>query len=232
MLEESRKQLYELYQIWEKELKDFCPDLIKEKYSHPYYLHIPDGWFDSNIRIMIVGEEGAGLKHYDETIENAQKFNKEYLQCQLNNGDEKYSKNCSQFWHRFRKIASLPGVSVAWNNLDKIHISREGNGKLKVKDRKALHQTPIKILREEIKLLQPTHVVFFGWYGISLQHECPSVFDKLYPGGLKDDSVWKIDKMASFPVDGIHYIFTYHPGWRNKGKDYENKVMQLIQASL
>ena len=67
---------------------------------------------------------------------------------------------------------------------------------------------------------------------MSLQSECPLVFDKLYPGGLKDDSVWKLEKMAVLSVDGIQYIFTYHPGWRNKGKGYEEKVMRLIQDSI
>lgn len=232
MLEERRKKLYEVYQLWESELKSICPQIIAEGYSYPYYLYIPDNWFESDIRIMIVGEEGAGKKQYDETIEIAQRFNTEYLQSQLNHGDQNYGKNCSQFWHRFRKVASIPGVSVVWNNLDKIHISRKGNGKLKMKDRKALHRTPTKILQEEINLLDPTHVIFFGWYGISLQSECPYVFDKLYPGGLKDDSMWKLEKMAALSVDGIHYIFTYHPGWRSKGKDYEGKVMRLIQDSL
>lgn len=232
MLKERRKQLFEMYKIWETELRTVCPQIIAEGYSYPYYLHIPDNWFESDIRIMIVGEEGAGEKQYDETIETAQQFNNKYLQSQLNHGDQNYGKNCSQFWHRFRKIASLPGVSVVWNNLDKIHISRKGNGKLQVKDRKVLHQTPTKILQEEIKILDPTHVIFFGWYGISLQSECPHVFDKLYPGRIKDDSVWKSEKMAALFVDGINYIFTYHPGWRNKGKDYEDKIMQLIQDSI
>lgn len=233
MLEERREQLYEIYKIWETELKSACPEIITERYSHPYYLHIPDGWFDRNIRIMIVGEEGAGKDHrFDKTIEDAQLFNKEYLMSQLNKSDPKYMKNCSQFWHRFRRIASLSEASVVWNNLDKIHVCRQGNGKLKVSERRMLHQTSTKVLQEEIKILEPTHIVFFGWYGISLQSECPAVFQELYPGGLKDFSVWKPKKMASFSVDGIHYIFTYHPAWRNKGKNYENEVMELIQDSL
>lgn len=179
MLKERRKQLYEMYKVWESELKSVCPQIIAEGYSYPYYLHIPDNWFESDVRIMIVGEEGAGEKQYNETIETAQRFNNEYLQSQINHGDQNYGKNSSQFWHRFRKVASLPGVSVVWNNLDKIHISRKGNGKLKIKDRKVLHQTPTKVLQEEINLLGPTHVIFFGWYGISLQSECPHVFTDL-----------------------------------------------------
>ena len=69
MLEERRKQLYRVYQDWEKELKDACPQLIKKEYSHPYYLHIPDDWFDAEYRILIVGEEGFGNKQFDLPIE-------------------------------------------------------------------------------------------------------------------------------------------------------------------
>ena len=65
MLEERRKQLCEVYQVWEKELKNVCPKLITKEYSHPYYLNIPDEWFDAKHRILIVGEEGFGNKQFN-----------------------------------------------------------------------------------------------------------------------------------------------------------------------
>lgn len=228
----AREKILKIYRQWETELHLYCNELIAKEFSYPYYLYIPDNWFDSEIRIMIVGEEGAGEKQYDCSIEEAQKFNKEYLISQLHNGDENYDRNRSQFWNRFRKIARLPGVSVCWNNLDKIHMSRAKNCALKPKQRNVLHQTPTKILREEIKLLRPTHVIFFGWYGVSLQQECPEVFDILYPNGLNDSSAWEEKKMVALTFDNIYYLFTYHPGWRRKSKDYEHKVMQQIERMI
>ena len=228
----AREKLLQIYQQWQTELRLYCRELIAKEFSYPYYLYIPDNWFDSKIRIMIVGEEGAGEKKFDCSIEEAQKFNKEYLISQLHNGDENYVRNRSQFWNRFRKIARLPDAAVCWNNLDKIHVSKTGNGKLKTTHRRILHQTPTKILQEEIKLLRPTYVVFFGWYGISLQQECPDVFNMLYPNGLNDSSVWEEKKMASFMFDDTYYLFTYHPGWRKKGKDYEHNVMQRIEKLI
>ena len=47
MVEEKRNELFEVYQEWKNELKQSCPKLITEEFSHPYYLHIPDNWYES-----------------------------------------------------------------------------------------------------------------------------------------------------------------------------------------
>ena len=228
MLEERRLELFRLYQNWANELIDTCPQLINEKYSHPYYLHIPDGWFGTRHRILIVGEEGFGNKRFDLPIAEAQAFNVNYLLKQLS----KDADNKSPFWRRIRKIASLPDTSVTWTNLDKIHHSGRRGCALKKCERMALHQTPTAFLKEEIRLLEPTMVVYFGWYGISLQAELPSVFHMLYPGGLKDYSQWKKEKIKVIEKDGIHHIFTYHPGWGQRFNGYEDKVMKIIADAL
>lgn len=157
MLEERRKQLYEVYKVWEKELKAACPQLITKKYSHPYYLHIPDNRFVAGHRILIVGEEGFGSKQFDLSIEEAQEFNRTYLAEQLGVG----KKNNSGFLQRIRRIAALPDVSVTRTNLDMIHI----NGKecrLPKLEQTMLHQTPTAILSQEIRILEPDIVVYFG----------------------------------------------------------------------
>ncbi len=228
MLEEKRKQLFGVYQAWEKELKEYCPQLIKKEYSHPYYLHIPDDWFAAQHRVLIVGEEGFGEKQFDIRIVEAQEFNKNYLLWQLAPG----ANNRSPFWQRIRKIAALSDVSITWTNLDMIHLSSRKTCALKKCDRIALHQTPTAILNEEIRILEPDIVVYFGWYGISLRAELPAVFRTLYPGGLKDYSQWKEEKMKVIEIDGIHHIFTYHPGWGQRVKGYEDKVLQVISDVL
>ena len=96
----------------------------------------------------------------------------------------------------------------------------------------ALHQTPTAILDAEICILKPDIVVYFGWYGISLQAELPNVFQGLYPGGLKDYSQWKEEKMKVIEKDGIHHFFTYHPGWGQRVKGYEDTVLQTIAEIL
>ena len=228
MLKERRKQLYEVYKVWETELKSACPQLISEKYSHPYYLHIPDEWFDAKHKILIVGEEGFGNKRFDLSIAEAQTFNKNYLLGQLTRGAD----NRSPFWQRIRRIAAYPDVSITWTNLDKIHRSGRKGCALKKCERMALHQTPTAILDAEIRILKPDIVVYFGWYGISLQSELPDVFRRLYPGGIKDYSQWKENKMKVIEMGGIHHIFTYHPGWGKRIKGYEDRVLQMVEEVM
>ena len=243
MIEEKRRELSEAYRQWSGELQQNCPELINERYSHPYYLHIPDNWCQSTYRILIVGEEGYGEKKFDLPIEEAQLFNRDYLLSQLGKS-VKYKHNGSAFWRRIRSIAQLMNdngisYSITWTNLDKIHRSaRKGNCRLKKEERESLHSTVTKILSKEIDILQPTHVIYFGWYGISLEKELPDVFSRLYPEGLDDDSQWKDEKTSKIQENGIWHIFTYHPAWgyrqkRNAdGKGYEDKVLEQITKSL
>ena len=91
MIEEKRNELFDVYRKWEKELKGKCPELINKQYSHPYYLHIPDKWYQSTYRILIVGEEGHGEKKFDLSIEEAQEFNRKYLLSQID--PEQLDKN-------------------------------------------------------------------------------------------------------------------------------------------
>ena len=85
MVEEKRKELLEDYRQWHEELTKKCSDFLDEQYSHPYYLHIPDNWYQSTYRILIVGEEGHGEKTFNLPIEEAQEFNRDFLLDQLNN---------------------------------------------------------------------------------------------------------------------------------------------------
>ncbi len=240
MLQKKREQLVEIYQKWAIELENVALLDERETYSHPYYLHIPDNWFDSKYRFLIVGEEGYGEKQFDTSITDAQAFNRDYLKRQLglpNPGN--YKRSSSAFWKRIRAIADMlkgTDFAITWTNLDKIHRSGRGNCKLKQTDRIALHNTPTKILSEEIHILQPTHVIYFGWYGISLKNELTGtlspVFWDLYPGDLGDSSQWRKKQYKYIHHDGIHHIFTYHPGWGYRQKGYEDKILSVIRKTL
>lgn len=94
----------------------------------------------------------------------------------------------------------------SWSNIDKIHVLSKGDCQLNEQDRIKLHSVNIQILNEEIEILQPTHIIFFGFYGISLKHECPDVFKELYPGGLGDNSKW-FKTVVPINNKGKWYIF-------------------------
>ena len=175
----QEERLLKLYRDWKAELEKVCPQLLCKEFSYPYYLHIPDDWYERKFRVLIVGEEGHGSerKNFDMPIECVQTFNREYIAAQLDPPDKAiswkplYKRNNSAFWNRIRKIKALRGpneISLTWTNLDKIH--RLGSKcALNGKQRLALHQTPTAILSEEITLLNPTVVIFFCWYVVSLE---------------------------------------------------------------
>lgn len=241
IFEEKRKELREVYRLWEKQLRILAPQFFPEgsedgtcKYSFPYFMGIPEDWYSRAIRIMIVGEEGAGEKTERLDLERAQEWNLNFMNSQIGKSQE-YQKQSGQFWGRFRRIADqYPDAAICWNNIDKIHERRKGNGRLRNEDRILLHHTEIKILQEIIRILNPTHIVFFGWYGISLQAELPEVFRWLYPGGLNDNSRWKGGKPLTYGSANKYYVFSYHPGWRGKEKpkDYEESALKELKAAV
>ena len=191
---------------------------------------------------MIVGLEGYGENgrktaddrtkiNYND-FEKIQVWNYNYLRSQLGKANI-YKKNYSNFWRRFRAISEF-GV-CCWSNIDKIHVRGSGAGKCKLSktEREKLHQMDISILNEEIKILKPTHVVYFGFYGISLKNECPEVFCILYPKGLDDNSRW-YKSIVPIQHKGICHIFAYHPAWvgKRKPKGYEDEVIDTVRRCI
>ena len=84
---------------------------------------------------------------------------------------------------------------------------------------------------EEIKILKPQTVVFFGWYRQSLAAELPEIYKDFYENGNYIEFNKKIYKVLK---DGINYIFSNHPSWRGRYKpaDYENNVITCVKESL
>lgn len=232
----TSKELITVYRQWLDDLKTVAPSLLGNDYSNPYFSSIPEGWFETDRpRIMVVGEEGFGTwgcgkgdkSLLPDEVEAIQQRNFDHLREQI--GLEPGKLKGSAFWRRFRKIAEF-GV-CCWTNIDKIHVLNDKRCALSKTDRALLHSVPIRLLQEEIKLLNPTHVVFFGWHGASLQHELPELYAKLYPNGAKDSSVWK-QNVVSIVFEGRPYIFCYHPNWGYRNKWYEGKVISAIKETL
>lgn len=237
----ANEQLVAKYVTWLSELRKCAPILLTEYYSNPYYISIPEGWFETERpKILIVGEEGAGLWgcgkagtigdsenpfYSPDDFSEIQALNYHYLRSQL--GLQCTSrKNNSPFWNRFRKVSKY-GL-CCWTNIDKIHRLADSKCALTRKERILLHSTPTRILNEEIDILKPTHIIFFGWYGVSLQHELPDLFSKLYPNGIGDNSVWKDRKIVPINDGDYKSLFFYHPAWGNRNKWYETEVDKAL----
>ena len=237
---ETDKALVAVYSRWLEELKQLAPELLdsSSNFSNPYYISTPAEWHSGDKpRILIVGEEGGGEwgcgkqgnSLFPDDFEAIQEYNRSYLAKQLGQipmqGEK---KNNSAFWRRVRAVSKY-GV-CAWSNIDKIHRLGKSHCKLSDSERDALHSTQTQVLREELQILQPSLVVFFGWYRISLLHELPELFDVLYPNGINGGFLGNLERIDH---DGLPFIFTYHPGWRkNKPANYEKDVLNLIRESL
>lgn len=233
------------YKIWLEEIERKSPELLGEEYSNPYYMCVPKGWIESNIRIMIVGEEGFGKWGRGKSegvcandIEKIQTFcwnslasylDWENVNFQLYPNAYLFDFRNSPFWQRARKFYKY-GI-CAWSNLDKIHILADKKCALSDSDKIKLYSIDTRILQDEIDVLNPTHIVFFGWYGISLQHELPELFAKIYPNGLGDNTLWQ-NSVVNLKYNQRNYIFSYHPNWGIRRKGYENKVIEVFNKTI
>ena len=239
-------QLIEVYRKWAEEIKKEHPKFLEDQYSNPYYACVPNGWIDSNVRILIVGEEGFGQwgmgksdgAEFDD-IDTIQRYNWSLISGNLHcinkhwlySDVENDSLIKSPFWNRIRKLAEF-GI-CAWTNNDLLHHLGKYSKDCRLSDeeRKELHSPNCNVLRNIIEVLNPTHIVFFGWYGVSLEPELPEVFKELYPKGLGDKSKW-FKNVVSITNGERVYLFTYHPSWGCRQKGYEDKVMEMFKSSL
>ncbi len=231
------KELQEVYKKWWLQVNIVAPELFGDKdYSNPYYIGIPMRWYSSNVRIMIVGEQGFGYEGNGK--EDGIAF-KDIPKLQARNVDqfnyetENPHEGQHPFWDRARKVRDL-GYPCTWTFIDKICWRRDRRSKLSDDMRNKLHSVDIRVLAEEIRILKPTHVFFFGWHGTSIKHELPEISKKLYPNGEWDDSIWE-NYYCFEEQDGIKFLFSYSPHspyWKDKPADYEERLMAEFTKSV
>ena len=218
------EELFSLFKTYIDTLENQCPQLRTDSYSYVYCTTAPNGWSSSDNRYLIVGEEGFGVKprfsSSEEEVTESQTFNSTYLSQQLYG----LKDNKSPFWRRFRRISELGKCS--WTNFDKIHNQKKdlkrNNCPLSDRDRKLLHGLP-QLLKEEIRILKPTTVVFFGWHWKSLEHELPEIYEKLRS---LDHSVK--DAPILLCHNKVNYLIAYHPYFRPQ--KYEDEVISLLES--
>ena len=233
---QANKELAAVGERWLKEMSSIAPNLLGNKYSNPYYLALPDKWFSSKQRILIVVEDGFGFEgngKYQEIkpneIKKIQDFTLDWFHHYVSNADD----GEHDFWYRARAVCLL-GKPVAFTSLNMFSMRHAHRSKPSDADRKLMHSGNIRILKEEIDIAKPTHIFFFGWYGDSLKTELPDVHHCLYPRGDDDSSLW-IDSFADFTVNGVYYLFSYNPYspyWKKKPSDYEDQILKALKAHL
>ena len=230
------KKIVDIYKIWFNEIQQTSPNLLSDEFSNIFCTGVTDNWFNSNIRILIVGEEATWESRkeyiyadYYEELKECQKWIIDELNAQLYDNNAK--KYVHAFWQRIQDIHSaFPEAQICWTNIDVIN-TKAGKA-LKPKDRKELHSCETRLLHEVIKLTNPTHIIFFGWHNTSLEHELPELLNTAYPDGIADNSFIKSQNyIFNTKFDGKNVILSYHPNYvpiRNN-KNYINKLIKLIK---
>ena len=227
------KKIVDIYKIWFNEIQQTSPHLLSEDFSNIFCTGVGDDWFNSDMRILIVGEEatwGSRSNHqyadYYVELKECQKWIIKYLNSQLN-----IEKHPHAFWQRIQDIHSVfPEAQICWTNIDVIN-TKAGKA-LKQKDRKALHSCKTRLLHEVIKTTNPTHIIFFGWHNTSLEHELPELLNTAYPKGIADNSFIKSQNyIFNTKFDGKNVILSYHPNYVpiRYNKNYINKLIKLIK---
>ena len=153
----------------------------------------------------------------------------------------------TNFWQRIYSIYSIEkNTAIIWNNLDKIFARKEDTTKrcaLTYTDRVNLHSISTKLLEEEIKITQPTIVIFNGWYGTSIKAELRKIYDKFYESApLKEWEDHRICTVTDITDNGaIRYVCAYHPAFRanalkgrfnNNKAEYEKFLIETIKNLL
>lgn len=133
------------------------------------------------------------------------------------------------FWKRFLRIYQLSpqNTSITWTNSDKIFaLKNSKNGSaLSVRDRKNLHSLNYSILAEEIKITQPTVVVFFGVYWNIINIDLNNIYKLTC--NKEQSAKWKAEKICVAEDEKRIYVFSQHPAF--KTKLYEDKVIDIIK---
>jgi|SaaInlV_125m_DNA_1040241.scaffolds.fasta_scaffold124017_1 hypothetical protein len=211
------EKLEKLYFENQKTFESIVSDFRGNDIAGPLLMSIQDNYLERENRLLIVGQETNGWGYYSskivEGMENYARFN--------------FGSNykSSPFWNVTRKIEHLlsnPKFSCAWTNVSKFDV----DGNMPIGENAKLISKVDDLLKEEIKILNPTMVIFFT--GPKLD----SRLLKLFPNisfeegslGLNKRQFAKL-KHELLPASTFR---TYHPKYlRIKG--LENLVLENIK---
>lgn len=124
------------------------------------------------------------------------------------------------------KVSTTP---IIWNDCDKIcNGSGIKNGKLSAKERSMLHSVKTKLLRREIEITKPTHIVFLGWYTKSLMENTLFFYSKYQKTESRYNYPLDIQNVK-IGYDELKLYYLYHPSLRKNRDKYNKDIEQVIQ---
>ncbi|MCX5722047.1 MAG: hypothetical protein NT179_08475 [Nitrospirae bacterium] len=221
---------------------------IAGKCSLPLLLHVGPTWKESKHRLLIVGQETRGwdfhqgdyydwpyppIKHLSEFVNLANRIGvlmKGYRDFEF--AKHQVPEHRSPFWRAFRHLGASPDVSVLWTNL--FRVSFKGGSVIQNTSPGELNHilsTQKGLLEKEVRLLQPTAVVFFTgpYYDCALRNEFADV--SFHPVQGHEERQFAQLRANSLPTQSYR---TYHPNYLARSRErwtWLNQFAQLIIPS-
>lgn len=205
----------------------------KERATNPLLIQIDESYLNSDIRVMLFGQETNGWLNYikDREGEFAQDPNTAYyLYNDYYNWFQKGigNSNTSPFWQGFIRLKdhiSKGKAGMVWNNISKI-------GKIEAGHNGDIYQIGLEkfnVIKEEIDILKPDVLVFFS--GPYYDGEIKNVLGGFGQEGIKNDvEPRELAKLSFDDIDVKLALRTYHPGylWRSKKREYVDFIAEQI----
>ncbi len=236
---EMQKQLIECYEAF-KASNDF-DDSLSGELTAPLLLSVTERWQASKPRVLVIGQETmgwgfdpvhdwCGFKGHDDSI---QTLVNGYRSFEFARNNPKNHR--SPFWRAYRHFREVLGdeqdgidTSVLWTNLFRMSISgcsviKEGTPK----EVEQLRDASRDVLHAELRILQPTAVIFFT--GPNYDGNLDAVFP-----GLERSSFDEFDRRTvaqlthpSLPTKAWR---TYHPAYLQRSGQW--RIINTISDQL
>ena len=218
-------------------IKPYEPNPINGAYLRPFFPQVGREYENQKIKLLFVGKAtDAWVLPADEYDENKFSHNKDngltnrkdqmvwVEEAFKNSGHEAHNHAKSAFWRFIREITQeahnvIDGWSnyMAWTNLYKLSLERGNPPKSLIN---AQFDVCAKILRKEIEIFNPTHIIFLTtrW-----EH---AFLVKLGLNEYGDEICSGLPLWIQKDVQGTYYIQTVHP--ERKRRDIISKLKSEI----
>ena len=233
-------KLYENYNLsWKSALNEGAvTEELLDRLSCPLLLHVKDeAWGRSAGKILFVGQETNDWAVRDESgyrLETLHDFLSDSgsipsLQKLYEGFAFGANYTRSPFWQAFNAVkAAEVSSSVLWTNLFRFCFQRGSVRNGSGQEYKQISELNFGILAEEIRILEPTAVIFVTgpYYDEEIKHSFPSAVLSEFSSRFKTRAVARIEH-EDLPIASFR---TYHPNYLRRASKWE--MLDCILAKI
>ncbi len=207
------------------------PTRLRRKASAPLLVSPRSGWTTSSTRILVIGQETNGWGGNGSSVGGSRLSSLDHF-CLNESGvadmlrayvsfdfASSYSHRNSAFWRAFRLLESEvahEGVLAMWTNLFKVDVGGSVVRGCNEKTRKLLREAQAGVLAEEVRVLDPTVVVFFT--GPTYDEEIGHAFGKPEFHSLWSDRPVREAAQLISPLLPRLSFRMYHPNYLQRSR--------------